>query len=116
MYGTSAWPPTSAAVEHPSAGASPPRVFSRWTKVVFARVVPPVGPACEPIDCSSRHGIEPAFGQLGSEPAGIVFPCRTAAHTLLLSRELCHVALPNGSGLGAASFGFASGLKKCVMI
>jgi hypothetical protein len=56
--------------------------------------------------------MEPAFGQLGSEPAGIVLECRTCPHTLLLSRELCQVVLPNGSGFGAASLGLVSGLRK----
>jgi hypothetical protein len=85
-------------------------------KVVFDRAVPPVGPGCEPVDSSSRQGIEPAFGQLGSDPAGMMFEFSTCAQTLLVSNELCHVALPKGSGLGAASFGFASGLRKCVAI
>ena len=60
--------------------------------------------------------MEPVFGQLGSEPAGIEVELKTWAQTLLLSSELCHVALPNGSGLGAASLGLASGLRKCVTI
>src|ERR1041384_7937967 len=85
-------------------------------KVVLDSVVPPEGPGCEPIDCSSRQGIEPAFGQLGSDPAGIMLAFNTCAQTLLVSNELCHVALPKGRGLGAASFGFASGLRKCVAI
>ena len=91
-------------------------VFKRWMKVVWVRTLPPVGPCCEPIDCSKRQAIAPVFGQLGSEPAGIAFECRTCAHTLLLSKELCHVALPKGSGFGAAALGFASGLRKWVMI
>src|SRR5215510_16467106 len=44
------------------------------------------------------------------------FGSRTAAQTLLLSSELCHVALPKGRGFGATSFGLVSGLRKCVMI
>ena len=99
-------------------------VFKRWTKVVLLRNVPPVGPSCEPMDCSKRQAIEPVFGQLGSEPAGIEageggvveFESGTCAHTLLLSKELCHVALPKGSGFGAFSLGFVSGLRKWVMI
>jgi len=31
-------------------------------------------------------------------------------------KELCHVALAKGSGVGAASLGFVSGLRKWVMI
>jgi len=57
--------------------------------------------------------MESVFGQLVlSDPAGIEasgFP-----HTLLLSRELCHVGLPKGSGFEADSFGLVLGLKKCV--
>src|SRR3954449_8819660 len=85
-------------------------------KVVLLRTLPPVAPGSAPIASSRRQAIEPAFGQVGSEPAGIIVPWRTCAHTLLLSSELCHVALPNGRGFGAASFGFVSGLRKWVMI
>jgi hypothetical protein len=62
--------------------------------------------------------MEPVFGQLASDPAGMAFffGSRTAAQTLLLSSELCHVALPKGRGFGAASFGLVSGLRKCVTI
>ena len=80
-------------------------------KVVLVSNLPPVGPCCEPMDCSKRQLIEPAFGQLASEPAGIDF--NACAHTLLVSSELCQVALPKGNGLGAFSFGFVSGLRKC---
>jgi len=34
----------------------------------------------------------------------------------LLSKELCHVGLPNGTGDGAYPLGFVSGLRKWVMI
>ena len=44
MYGTSVCLPTSVETEQPSAGAEPPLVFRRWTKVVLLRSVPPVGP------------------------------------------------------------------------
>src|SRR5262249_19177548 len=83
-------------------------------KVVWVKNLPPVGPCSEPIDWSKRQPIAPAFGQLGSEPAGI--ECNACAHTLLLSKELCHVALPKGTGFGANSLGFVSGLRKWVMI
>ena len=46
----------------------------------------------------------------------VKFESGTCAHTLLLSKELCHVALPKGSGFGAAPLGFVSGLRKWVMI
>ena len=97
-------------------------VFKRWMKVVLARILPPVGPCCDPIDSGKRQAIEPVFGQLlGSEPAGIEAgiefgKTKTCAHTLLLSKELCHVGLPKGSGFGAALLGFVSGLRKWVMI
>src|SRR4051812_44006064 len=68
------------------------------------------------MDSSRRQAIDPVFGQLGSLPAPIVFLCNTAAHTLLLSSELCQVALPKGIGSGALMFGLVSGLRKCVMI
>src|SRR5882724_10438658 len=66
------------------------------------------------MDCNNRQLIEPAFGQLWSVPASI--DPAFCAQTMLLSSELCHVALPKGSGLGALSLGFVSGLRKCVMI
>src|SRR5262245_18175025 len=72
------------------------------------------------MDCSSRQAIEPLFGQLGSEPAeiivGVMFLRNVCAQTLLLSSELCQVALPNATGFGANWFGLVSGLRKCVMI
>src|SRR5882672_6736092 len=80
--------------------------------VVWVMSSPPVGSCCDPMDCSKRQLIAPAFGQLGSEPAAIEasgFP-----HTLLLSKELCHVGLPKGSGFGANWLGFVSGLRKWV--
>ena len=66
------------------------------------------------MDCSKRQLIDPAFGQLGSEPETI--DASELPHTLLLSNELCHVALPKGSGFGANWLGFASGLRKWVRI
>jgi len=66
------------------------------------------------MDCSKRQLIEPAFGQLGSEPA--VIDASKFPHTLLLSKELCHVALPKASGFGANWLGSVSGLRKWVRI
>src|SRR6185369_3822597 len=107
---------TSVETAQPSAGAEPPLVFRRWTKLVLLSRVPPVGPSFDPTVVSNRQAIEPVFGQLfRSLPAGIIVPLRTAAHTLLLSNELCHVALPKGTGL-VGSLGFSSGLRKWVMI
>ena len=73
----------------------------------------PAVPRCDPIDCSSKQGIAPACEQLESEPAGIDFS--GFAQTRLLSNELCQVGLPKGSGVGAFSLGFVSGLRKWVM-
>ena len=113
MYGTSACLPTSADVKQPSMGADPPFVFSRWMKLVWLSNVPPMGPSREPTVSSKRQGIEPVFGQLGSPELAriIAFPLKTAAHTLLLSNELCHVALPKGTGR-VGSLGFSFGLRK----
>src|ERR1700722_4571400 len=91
-------------------------VFKRWTKVVLASILPPVGPFRFPMDCSKRQAIEPAFGQLWSEPAGMVVSGVALAHTSLLSTELCQVAFPKATGLGALSLGWTSGLRKWVMI
>lgn len=66
-------------------------------KVVLVNALPPAGPSCDPITCSSTQLIAPLFGQLESEPAGIEFTA--CAQTLLLSKELCQVTLPKGSGL-----------------
>ena len=56
----------------------------------------------------------PELGQLGSEPA--VMLSSLLPQMTLLSKELCHVGLPNGSGDGANELGFASGLRKWVRI
>src|SRR5262244_3215501 len=81
-------------------------------KVVFVKRLPD-GPRCDPIDCSSKHGIAPVCEQLESDPAGIDFS--GFAQTTLLSKELCQVGLPKGRGVGAFSLGLVSGLRKCVM-
>ena len=95
-------------------GADPPLVFKRWTNVVSARSLPPVGPFWFPIDSSKRQGIAPVLGQLGSDPAGIDFTA--FAHTALVSKP-CHVALPlRGTGSVAFWLGFALMLVKWVMI
>jgi hypothetical protein len=65
--------------------------------------------------CNRRQGIAPDVGQLlGSEPAEM--EANLLPQTRLLSNELCHVGLPNGSGEGATELGLVSGLKKCVRI
>jgi len=88
-------------------GADPPLVFKRWMKVVLVMNLPPVGPFSVPMDCSKRQSIAPAFGQLASEPAGT--DENFCAHTLLLSKELCHVTLPKVSGLGCWGLYWDSG-------
>jgi len=95
-------------------GADPPLVFKRWTKVVLDRILPPVGPSSVPIAVSSRQAIEPVFGQLWSVPAMTVVAGVALAHTLLLSKELCQVALPNATG--CAALGSSLWLRKWVMI
>src|SRR5437016_4773150 len=84
-------------------------------KLVWVRNLPPVGPSSAPMTCSNRQAIEPVFGQLGMSGEGAI-ACCVCAQTLLLSNELCHVALPKARGLGANLFGFVLGLRKCVMI
>src|SRR6266568_1456897 len=96
------------------AGADPPFVFRRWIKVVLDRILPPVGPSSVPIAVSNRQAIEPVFGQLASVPAAIVVAGVALAHTLLLSKELCQVALPKATGCGA--LGSSLWLRKWVMI
>ncbi len=98
----------------PSAGADPPFVFNRWMKLVVVKMPVPIVPFSDPITCSSRHAIEPSLGQLWSEPA--LIESTVCAHTLLLSSELCHVALPKGIGFGANLFGLVLGLRKWVII
>src|SRR4051812_16207033 len=75
-------------------------------KVVFLQIFPPVGPYCELTDSSKRQATQPAFGQLGSEPAGIAFECRTCAHTLLLSKG----ALPRRAVEGSRLYGSVIGV------
>src|SRR3982750_1278533 len=83
-------------------------------KLVFVNVLPPVGPCSDPMVCSNRQSIAPAFGQLASVPAVTKF--FFCAHTLLLSKELCQVTSPNRGGFGPTSLGFSTGLRKWVMI
>ena len=52
----------------------------------------------------------PLFGQLWSEPAGI--DCSVFPHTLLLSKELCQLALPNGSRVWGELVGVGIGAKE----
>jgi hypothetical protein len=111
VYGTSVCLPTSLRTEQPVLGADPPWVFKRWRNVVLVKKLPPGGPASVPIDCNKRQGMAPLFGQLWSEPAGI--DCSVFPHTLLLSKELCQLTLPNGSGFGANWLGLVSAKEVC---
>src|SRR5947209_9760859 len=101
-------------MEQPHTGAEPPLLFTRWLNVVLLKIWPPSGPGSDPIVWSKRQSIAPAFGQLASVPAWTKFAF--CAQTLLLSRELCHVASPKRGGFGPTSFGFSTGLRKWVMI
>src|SRR5690349_15252744 len=65
--------------------------------------------------CSKRQAMEPVLGQLAMSAEGWI-ACCVWAQTLLVSNELCQVALPKATGLGANLFGFVLGLRKCVMI
>ena len=78
--------------------------------VVCVRDLPPVGPWSDPMDCSSKQGIAPVFGQLGSDPAAI--DCSVCPHTLLESNELCHVALPNATRFRREFVGVCVGAEK----
>src|SRR5215472_8410714 len=102
------WP-----TEHAVVGAAPPRVFRRCTKVVLNSRRPPVGPFSLPRDCSRRHGIAPLLGQLSRSVPPSIEPIADA-HTLLVSKELCQVALPL-SGTETPGSGFSLILRKCVM-
>src|SRR5215831_21016097 len=82
--------------------------------VVLLSDFPPVGPSALPITCNSKQSIAPLFGQLESVPA--VTKLSFWAHTLLLSKELCHVASPKRGGFRPIVLGFSTGLRKCVMI
>src|SRR6266508_1071208 len=88
----------------PVDGASPPVVFSRWTKVVFASLSPPVGPFWCPTASSRSQAI--AFLSTVTAPLGWC----TLAQTLLVSLS-CHVArmMPSattfGSVLGSSGLG-----------
>jgi len=114
VYGTSVCLPTSLSTEQPVSAADPPWVFKRWMNVVWVKKLPPAGPTSDPIDRNKRQAIAPAFGQLWSEPAGI--DCSGCPHTLLLSKELCHVALPKGSGFWGGRVWVGIGAKECVTI
>src|SRR5713101_2639076 len=83
-------------------------------KVVSARRLPPVDPFLFPTDCNKRHWIEPVFRQLAMSELGSI-PFFFTAHTLLLSKELCHVAFPL-RGTVTPALGFSLMLWKCVMI
>src|SRR5262249_61778215 len=96
--GTRAVAPTFVDWLQPVEGAMPPDVFSRWMKVVCVRKAPSVGPRPVPTTVSSNQGIAPGATKLGSVDDAIAL-----AQTLLVSKELCHVArgmpLSNGFGL-----------------
>src|SRR5215472_15956811 len=85
--------------------------------VVLVSDLPPVGPSALPMTCNNRQSIDPPFGQLESVPAVTKLSLLSFwAHTLLLSKELCHVASPNREGVGPIPLGFSTGLREWVMI
>src|SRR5215831_14685850 len=85
--------------------------------VVLVSDFPPVGPSAVPMTCNSRQSIALPFGQLESVPAVTKLSLLSFwAHTLLLSKELCHVASPKRDGFGPIPLGFSTGLRKWVMI
>jgi len=81
VYGTRAAAPTLSAWLQPTRGDSPPEVFRRWIKVVFARMSPPLGPRCVPTAWSSNQGIALEATNLESveTPFGAVV-AQTALH------------------------------------
>ena len=87
MYGTNAVLPRSAEDEHPVDGANPPRVFTRWMKVVPVSVTFPSGPSALFSTVSSSHAMEFGATKAGSLEA---WSFSTNAQTELVSRECCH--------------------------
>src|SRR5882762_1050758 len=98
----------------PDVCATPPEVFSRWMKVVFVRVSPPVGPFSVLATVTLSQGM--AFGatKARSEEESPVF---TKPQTVLVSRECCHVTRigPTATTAGFVLFSNGSGLKKWVV-
>src|SRR5512144_719896 len=82
--------PTSANESQPVDGASPPEVFTRWTKVVGVSLLLPIGPLCDPTTCSKTQATAPSWTKSGS--VAWVALCVAEAHTVLVSWESCHVA------------------------
>src|SRR5262245_37697734 len=82
----------------------PPSVFSRWMNVVSVSLPGPFGPASVPAAGRRSHAIA-----LWSGVTDFAGGIELLPHTLLVSRECCHVgrSRPPSSGLG---------LLKCVMI
>src|SRR5512144_497595 len=93
----------SVGRSQPVDGADPPMVLNRWTNVVTASVLPPVGPTWVPTACSVTHGIAPAATKLGSSEDAVAF-----AQTTLVSAESCQVAR-------TVLFSKGLGLKKWVI-
>src|SRR6266568_2054473 len=98
----------------PVDGASPPVVFSRWTKVVFVSVSPPVGPFWTPTSSSRSQAtalLSTVTAPLPSGPDG----CSLAQ--IMLESRCCHVtriaplATTFGSVLGSGGLVLRLGLK-----
>src|SRR5438067_8461775 len=108
----------SADEVQPVAGATPPWVLSRWTKVTSASLSPPIGPMPFPTAVNLSQATEFCATKSGSVTDVAESPAFAWAQTALESRESCHVArivpLADNAGLLFDSKGF--GLKKWVMI
>src|SRR5262245_52827390 len=107
-----AWLPMSAGELQPVDGATPPDVFTRWTKVVGVSLSPPVGPSSIPTFTSRSQATAPRATKAES-----VKILSALAQTLLVSRECCHVAriAPGATTPGPASGSCGFGLKKWVV-
>src|SRR5512139_3370646 len=110
--------PTCAGSEQPVDGASPPTVFTRWTKVVFVRVSPPVGPSLAPDTVSRSQATAPSLTKSGS--VALVAVCSGVAKAqMVLVSKYCHAARivpPTATTFGLVLGSHGLGAKKWVMI
>src|SRR5512143_3852584 len=83
--------PTSANWVQPVDGATPPEVFTRWTKVVCDSVSSPLGPSLAPTTVSRSQATAPCLTKSGSVEEVAVWAGSAAAQTVLVF-EVCHAA------------------------